>query len=327
VLDLNGTPYWGNESFSDIRSLDRLQTKPISTSEITDLCNSKGISVAVTDMYSLFLALAHLDFLFVIEDEGTLVTWCRDVRFNYRDRFIFVPYYKYETAEYILSNHFKDMSKIDLIEEDIANVRHNFELCSFILDDRRTGSRVDSIMLYDYENKVKYTLSIKDVPYFSGSEFSLLDLYDRYINSAYMASDLRDFYWEKYTRIDNKYKNNREHILRKRLELKAYSENYKEIAYTDVRQYTYEELKESSLVPDNEISYWLRILEFEAYLYCVFAAGVTVSEEYYKGEFDMLGKTLRFLPCSKNGKCLVLKHYYKDDIRMRVKSYERYRRN
>jgi hypothetical protein len=294
---VNGTPYWGNECFSELRGLSEIETCPLSISKINELCNSKGLTVHVSDMYSLFLSLAHLDFLFVIEANGTWVSWCRDVRFNYRDKFVFIPYYRYKTEQYELKHHFKDMSHIDLVDSDVANVRYDFEMDSITLDDRRIGFRADSVVLYNPESKVKYRLSIKEVPYFSPSEFSMEDLFTRYLTSAYIASDLHDFYWHKYSRIDNKFKNNREHLLRRKMGLKAYAHKYTELIY-----------------------------QFEAYLYCIFAVGVSPIEVEYKNQFDKLGNSLRFISYCKNDKCLVIKHYYKDNVTMRVKSYERYRR-
>jgi hypothetical protein len=322
---MHGIPYWGTESFSDIRDLVNLKIEALTLDKINDLCKNKGILIHVTDMYSLFLALSHLDFIFVIEQDGTWVSWCRDIRFNYRDRFLFIPYYKYKAENYTIKKHFKDMSKLDLVAENTLSIKYDFEIATMLLEERTTGFRLETITLYDYENKSKYSLSLRGITHFTPSTFSLGNLHDRYIASSYVASDLHDFFWEKYCRIDNKFKNNREHKLRKKMGLKAYSSVFSEIRYTDFRQYTYEELNLTSLVSNTDKPYWLRILEFEAYLYCIFASSATVLEEEYTVLFADLGVKSRFLSYVKNGKSLILKYYYKDTLMLRRKSFERYR--
>lgn len=324
---MNGTPYWGKQTFQDIRDINDLPHTELTLDKIKDLSKSSGLSYDIKDTYTLFLALANLDFLFIIEGETLFTTWCRDIRFNYRDKKVFIPYYSYKVEDLEFSREVAENDFLDTTDNKNIKIRHEFKLESILLEDRNTGIVKTQIDLYDYINKIKYKLNIPKLPYLSTETFSLADLSNRYIESAYIKVDNTDSDdWKKYLKVDTRGSKKKEHKIRLKEGLNLYAEGYNDLTYNDVRHYEYSELHEGSRMVADEIKpYWLRMYEFEAYLYCIFAQELEVEEKEYKEPFAKLGVSERFLTYTENKKPLVLKHYYKNEITLRRKSYERYR--
>jgi hypothetical protein len=323
-----GTPYWGKETFQEVRDIKELPTNDLTIDKITDLCKSKGLVVNIEDTYSLFFALSKLDLLFITENKNTYVTWCRDIRFNYRDRNIYIPYFEYETEQRTFKRTLLENAFLDMPNPKTLNIRHNFKLSSTKVNDRKDSTNIDSLLLYDHINKIKYHLPYPSLPYLIQPDFSLADLAERYLNSAYIESEVvEDTDWKKYLKVGTKGKKSKEHKIRLKAGLKLYANQYTDMTYTDVRKYTFEELNNGShLRLDDTKPFWERVFEFEAYLYCIFAQGIKVQEQEYQSDFVLLGVSKRHLTYDKSTKPLILKHYYTDKtMQTRRKSFERYK--
>lgn len=328
-----GIPFLGDGHYEKTSRLaNNLVKQPLSLNSLREKAVESGVTEPV-DLYSLFLCLAELDWLFLIEKDVASdfsfdryrLSWCTDIRFNYRDKEIFIPYYDYDTETYTGDKRYKDESKLNRISDDTIMVNYFFRFRRQILDDRKTGFRSDSILVVNPATLVLYDISIKDLPYLTSPEFSFSTLYDRYLDSAYVESDLDAENWKRYIRNDNKFKNNREHLLRNHLDLPLYGEGYKDYTYVDVRMYTWEELTGSLMYDDENRPYWRRKLLFESYLYCGMAGDHTPVEAEYGKDYQRLGVDLRTLTINKGNKPLILKYYYKNNFSMRRKTFERYK--
>lgn len=325
-----GTPYWGKAYFEDLRNLDNIESKYMTISQINDLCKTNSIKYVVEDLYSLFLVLGKLNFLYVIEDEGTWLSWCKDIRFNYRDRLVVVPYYTYKTTIYTMDRPARVANKLDIIEGNKINLPYEYELKTLTIDDRDLNKRISKVVVYDYINKEKYTISLFGLNLIKAKTFSLSDLHDRYLYSSWDLKSFKltaDNEYSGYLRIGKGVWSTYEYILRRKAKLKHYGKNYIDLDYTDCRQYTFLELSNGSVIPFDDVEdYWLRRYRFEALLYCIMSNNLEVEEEEYKTELNKLrlGK-IRTFTYIKNDKPLILKHYYVKAGLFRRMSYERYK--
>lgn len=345
---MSGVPFWGKETFSDIRQLTQDSFPVVSLKDFSALACSRGYYADITDMYHLFEALSLQDYLIAFPNTlSTLssdpevlkylppffVTWSRDVRFNYRDRLVFIPVYYYDIALTIRQIPDESSVVLDVVDSWMEEgsskrfgkiaVKHSFIYHQHVIDDRDTGFREEYLLLYNPTTKHKCKLYIKDLPYFSDATFSLTQLYERYINAAYIYSENFDFDWTKYLRIKNTKAPNEEQKLRKSLKFPDYANPFKDIGYKDVRQYPFEVLYGRPMRLDSDQPYWRRILEFEAYLYCAFAQGVPPEETDWVRPFNELGKSKRTLSFGDSYP-LILKYYYKNNPSLRKKTYERF---
>lgn len=329
---MRGIPYWGENTRTDRIALVKMDYQRISIEEIQDLCKSSGVLNRIKDVYSLFLALAELDMLFIpIKDEEWL-TWCRDIKFNYRDRFVYMPYLTFDkfpidTRSNILENPHLDIAPE--LGEKIVFIRHNYELQTLEVDNRVTGNRLHDIYLYDYKNHKKYHLELPYLPYLVQETFSLKELSRVHTNLACSALTL-DSEPEgsryTFTRVKgSKGYRGAENRYRKTLSLRTYTDNFKDVKYNDIRYYNYENSLEYVDIVDTDKPYWLRQYEFEAMVYCIFAQEIGVEEEDYKEIFNDLGSKRRHLTYKEGHKPLILKYYYKNQFSLRRKSFDMYK--
>lgn len=321
---MHGTPYWGENTFNDIRNIPELELEELTLEKISELCNDRGLLYDVKDIYTLFLSLAELDFLFLYGDSEAFLSWCRDIRFNYRDRYIFIPFYTYDTKTVVVDRKVVNQKFLDVVDDRTVHVRYNFSLKKTVVNNRKDNFSEKELYLYDYISKKKYHLALPTIPFIEKGVFSLNELSDRYINSAYFLEEgVTSEDWKKYFPVNNKKRWNKEYQFRKSLNLPLYKDSFIDIGYSDVRQYSYHELFEGVRLEEESEPFWLRIYKFEAYLYCIMAEGLDPIEEEYNSNFRQLGKTKRHITI-QGVKPLILKHYYKDNVTMRRKSYERY---
>ena len=176
MVKLRGIPYWGSSSFKDTREIKNLNNKNITLEEINHLCKCRGINISIRDVYSLFLALAELDFLFVIESDKIYLSWCRDICFNYRDRELFIPYYYYDSMDITLDKKLNDIDYCDIRDNYILNLKYNYNLNKYILHSNKDSIDLKNVVVYDKENKVVYTIKLKGVKFLSDNYFSIVDL-------------------------------------------------------------------------------------------------------------------------------------------------------
>lgn len=317
---MKGLPYWGEDTFTTLRSLDKINFPLVTLEELSDLYNFPAFLSGHVDVFSLFKWFIEENLLFMVEDDRRYLSWCADIRFNYRDRYMFIPYYKYETLEVPYGFADREYKFLDRLDGETVSIRYNFELVERVLDSRQSGVREKVISLFDRERDRGFSLSIEHLPYLSGETFSMHTLHDSYTQLLAGSSNEPD---KDYWRIQNGKFKTKEQQLRSAYELPVYAGEFNDLNYTDVRYYTLEECLERGLLP-NDIPYSLRVYLFEAYLYCVAASGVLPVEEEFKSDWVNLGSRKRFMTVSKNNVPLILKHYYKDGSGLRKKSYDRF---
>lgn len=263
-------------------------------------------------------------FLINVKKEDNIYTsWCRDIRFNYRDRQVFIPYYTHEVFEYEATEKDKNNPFLDVTSDNILNVRYNFELKKYVIMDDNIDYSLDSIAVYSWEEEKVYRISLKGLNYLDIESFSMLELSARYDTYAYIISDdLVDNTWKSYLPIRKKI-NRRERSIRSKFSLPTYTENYLDMNYVDVRRYEVDAFSpEVEGLPITKPN-WLKAYEFEAYLYSIFAQGLDPIEEEYKKPFKELGVTRRHLTIVGR-KPLILKYYYTNKKQIRKKTYEMY---
>lgn len=313
---INGIPYWGNETFNEMRELAKIVEVP------------EKVLPEADSLYTLFLLLAKKNYILRIsEGDKFFYSYVRDICFNYRDRIIFIPYWSYK--EKIVSYLSENRQHLDYINGHNLCVRYAFCKLIDIIDNRQTKERKEYIEVYDSENKELYKVRIKELPYITEKYFSIKDLHDRYINSAYYYMDNEGFDFEnRYHKIDREHGFNIEYRIRQQRSLEHWRKglnDYSLVDYRDVRMYKYHDLASNQKLKfDITKRYWERKYLFEAYLYCIFAANLPIEEEGYQKDFEKLGKSKRVVKYEENDVSLFLKYYYKDDIAMSKLSYEKY---
>ena len=313
---IKGIPYWGSDTFNDIRELNK----------ITDLVEKEILNI--NSIYDLFFELSKKNNIIrVKEGDRYFYSYVRDICFNYRDRIIFIPYWSYKEKK--ISYNAKDKQHLDYIDESNLVVRYEFCKLIDIIDNRQTKERKEFIEIYDVEDKELYKVSIQGLPYINEEVFSLNDLHKRYINSAYYYMDNEGFDFDnRYHKIDRQQGYNIEYRIRQQRCLKHWRkglDDYSLLDYRDVRMYKYHDLTSNQkLIFTENKGYWERRYLFEAYIYCVFAANLQVQEKEYAVDFEKLGKSKRVVKYEENDISLFLKYYYKDYFVLNKLSYERY---
>lgn len=321
---MSGIPYWGAKTYEDTAYVLTVEPVRMSLKELNNLAYTLGSPIEIKDIRSLFVVLSDLEFLFVTPDENTLFfTWCHDIKFNYRDRLLFIPYYIYDEEPYSGNLRASGIDKIKFSNGDY-HIKHSFEYRTRVIDDRDTGYKDYNLTLFSPKSGHYISISFEEnLPYLDEVP-SLEELHRLYLDSAYFTDDYSAYmeYATRYIRTTNKYKDNYEHVLRNRLGLPTFITNFVELRYQDVRSYPYEELHGDKEVVSDKSKFLPRLVRFESYLYCMCASGVTPTEVDEK-EYEELGKTTRFISYG-DSKPVIIKYYYKNNPNMRRKSYERY---
>lgn len=333
---LKGTPYWGNSTFSDLTGLVSRKPVEIDKNKLSDICNKKGVNICVKDLYTAFLAIVELNLIILVDKDKGFCSWGRDVRFNYRDKYIFLPYYSFDREEIERKAKVKDTKYLDMVNEKTVSIKYNFKLETLVIDNRESNYRLDSLLLYDLDTRDFYNLVISDLSYLEQDFFDVEDLYSRYINSSFIVTDLvstnRKWSYNTISSSKQEFKTN-ESKMRSYYKLGRYIEGVKpkELKYMDVRAYPFEEIMGDFIV-DDEIAFDLRRYYFEAYLYCIFADKIACSDTRFNKELNALRKNKRYIRYGRKYP-LILKYYYysagdlfESGKKIRKKTYERFRK-
>lgn len=317
---MRGLPHYGDETVATLNSLQNRQPK------VADPLSFE----TVTDLHTLFRYLLKNEFLFIIKHPNThrlFTSWCWDIRFNYRDREVFIPYYSYETflhqaIERDLSNPYLSIINIGGSKAQIE-VRHNFKMNKLILDDRKVDYRRKNICVYQPSTGIYLKLSLESLPYLSHNEFSMYDLLRRHTNYKFLLSEFdltsKDRY---YLNINSK--KSREKRIRESRGFKTYSDNYTDLNYQDIRTYVVSPFSDEARQMTTDEDYVTRVYDFESYLYCLFACQAEPTEPDFKQLWRELGVRKRFISLGGTYP-LTLKYYYTDKPRNFKKlTYERY---
>lgn len=355
---MKGLAYWGEKTFQELEGLENKESAEITVADF--LLNHQEDS-RIMDVFkdgldndislaTLLQVIGVLDYVYLMPTEqGVLTaTWGRDIRVNYRDRYIFVPYYDFEEYELYREKMKSDYKYIhhnrDLRE---LYIKYNYELKKYILDDRTTNYRRKSIRIYSPKNKTSYLINIDNLVYFNFEEDSFTYgnlgeriLYASYINTGsfdlFSEQEGKSLYTDKLTKAQymriNKSSKTTEGVIRNNIGLPLYKEGtYLDIDYRDYRLYPFDKLFPNYGIfstlecEQNKLSspYWYRRYRYEMYVYSIF--GEEVSPTTSRESFNKLGKSIRHISYKHKGVTGVLNYYYSGkETKLRRRTYDRY---
>ena len=235
-------PYFGTES-----------------NKIMEQINTSQISEEIhTDLYSFVLDHIENDMVFVINDY--IYSWVSDIKFNYRDKECFIPYYDFELYEE--SQRQNDNNGHLIVKNNKRYVRYNFDFKRLFVELNK------DYVVYSTSQGKKFKIFFTG--FYTGI-FSVKNLYSLYLNACYNDDNYMVLKHESgYHYINKKtdsYKN-LENIKRKKYFLPTYKSEKSFKDYRDVREYSYLEVVEKIGLFSNEEIYKIRRLRFESYLYC-----------------------------------------------------------
>jgi len=308
----------GNETFSDMHFVAEMYNK-----NIVERYNVQD-NIVKTEK-SVFTILEHLissNFVFLITINNKLrYSWCSDIRFNYRDKLIFIPYLDYEEIS-VESNTTNEY--IERIDDKHVNIHYNFSLQSYLIMNK--NAFVNSKVYFFDTNELKlYFLDLSEYVLIDNL-FSISELYKYYVNASFLDSSVSVQSYNSYYYTNNKV----EDKIRCKNNLNKYK-NYddKLLNYVDIRLYEFSLLRTQfsfNFDLQNDVIYNKRKFYFEAYLLLHNLCNDDFVESEYNRQYKKLGTILRFMKYEedKNGFPMFLKHYYKLNDNLPKLSYEHY---
>ena len=250
---IEGIPYFG-ENNNEI-------TEAILNADYTKVIDCESMYAFITDNINNKIIVVI----------GDRLTWLNDIKFNYRDKECFIPYYDFKVAEC----EYRTSNKGHLIKkENKTYLRYEYKLEKF-----RISFDENPVVLrcYNLDTEGSFQISLKKWIK-NEEEIDFEKLYKLYVESSYIEDNfLVNKHAGGYHYImrspDNKFKNI-ERKIREEYELNAYSPEHKiEREYRDVRNYKYSEvLIKYGLLESTEL-YRERRLRFESYLYSLIHGG------------------------------------------------------
>lgn len=309
---IEGIPYFGE------------QTQEIAEDIIKELNNSTQIKeIQYNSLYELIMLNINSRVLVIIDNKW--FSWLNDIKFNYRDKECYIPYYSYELYT-ITDRNFRSNNKGHLILDSLnslLSIRHSYkyhkqyitiknglELTLYNLD----TAELFKATTHKWIEAPASTESTESTESTDEQEQILSKLYDLYIKNCYRDDDFMiNKHQGGYHYINKNPKEfkNKERHYREQYGLETYTIDFKyEQDYRDVRQYKYEDVvKEFGLINTLD-SYRERRLKFEVYLYTNLRVG-TLSNLKFKHGFYKMGNNLK----------LIIKHYWLDNIDKPNKTY------
>ena len=203
----------------------------------------------------------NTDVLVILDNKW--VSWLKDLRFNYRDKRCYLPYYTYELTCIGCSKTSTDFNQLYTDEQGLSYIRHSYNYSELEV--------APNTKLYTYSCDTGDYILYNITGFSKDIDFNLETLYQKYLVSCY-TSTIVDPYDSGYHFITRQTKQlkNPEKSYRHKYSLPDYSyTNIPEQEYRDVRQYKYEEVVLLTGFTDSLSSYKLRRLDFESYLYCL----------------------------------------------------------
>lgn len=223
-------PYWGIDTFKDLNSMDDREVESLTVSEFMALYGSSD-----TSMLSVFKTLVHSGCLLYMS--STEYAWCSDIRFNYRDRVIYVSYLAYEVEEFE-TDKTSDSPYIYWVSDGVVNVRYGFTRKNLILFNVEDWNIDEAGLLTVFDTKTKRLVEIDLSECDSvfpelDNEYLLLDnLVDVY-SSFYKVKSSRPS--EKYMRLESKNRKSFDKVLRVNNRLPLWDAKMRDLVYSDLR--------------------------------------------------------------------------------------------
>lgn len=260
-VKLEGIPYLVNEKLQLFKSL-----KPV-----------EQINISVFDFIEQFAYKPTL-----VRIQG-FFTWLHDIRFNYRDKVVEIPYYSYDEfftdkipTKEIYRNHLD-------IRPDGLYIKYNFKK-QVINFDLKT-----SLTIIDVEAEKVYLVCFTS---WFDKNLEINELYQRWLNSSFLDpenSDVNHLGGYHYISYSTSQLRNNEKFQRKEYDLPEYhSESIQLEDYRDTRLYKKDYLDLEGIKYEYTENYTYRRLRFESMLYCLLRQGkisFDSSNRIYKVEY------------------------------------------
>lgn len=306
-MEVYGIPYFGVDTIEKENSLIKISEKDIRTREYSQL-------------YNFIQENINKKALVIIDNQW--FAWLNDVEFNYRDKTVSIPYYKYD-IEWVEDDHGHDSKGHIIVQDDKTKIgiRYDFEL------NRQELKSIDQLKIYKVDSdelEIATWNRWMDNSDLDKTDIEIFDkLYKLYKNQAIKSQDsghLGGYHFIlKHTGFQNI-----EYQKRQQLSLEVFkSDRYKYDEYRDVRQYRQTELtsadkEEHEKVKDSNQSEQLkhnrdRRLAFESYLYTLCRSGRLDNIKFNHGIYKI----------SRPGQAvkLILKQYWLDKYQKRQATY------
>lgn len=312
-MEVYGIPYFGVDTIEKEKSLIKISNKDIQAREYSQL-------------YNFIQENINKKTLVIIDNQW--FTWLNDIEFNYRDKTVSIPYYKYD-IEWVEDDNDHDnghniKSKGHIIVQDDQTkigIRYDFEL------NRQELKSTDRLKVYKVDSdelEIATWNKWMDNSDLEKTDAEILDrLYKLYRNQAIKSWDsdhLGGYHFIlKHTGFQNI-----EYQKRQQLSLEVFkSDRYKYNEYRDVRQYRQTELtsadkEELEKLKESNQSEWLkhnrdRRLAFESYLYTLCRSGRLDKIKFNHGIYKISrpGQVIK----------LIIKQYWLDGYQKRQATY------
>lgn len=292
---LKGVPYFGENTIEIERNI---KNKKVDTTKI------------YSSLHKLIQDEKSDSNVIVIENnKGVWLSYIRDIRFNYRDKKVFIPYFEYDIHDIDSSCIYNNNKGHLLVDDNTVHIRYNYKLFNIELSIMN-----NSFIIYNFDTDKKYRVVFKT--YYDKQNFNIKELYDKYLHSCIRDEDFTIFkHIEGYHLITKRFENirNKEKELRLEYGLKDYSdETYDtELNYRDVRNYSIEQfIINYGLIELNKPK-WERVLDFESLLFCITNSEAIPDDKdlNFKSKWGDLGKTKSFIKYGDTIK-LIIKDYW-----------------
>lgn len=312
-MEVYGIPYFGVDTIEKEKRLIKINDKDIQTREYSQL-------------YSFIQENINKKALVIIDNQW--FTWLNDIEFNYRDKAVSIPYYKYsiewvDNGHDIYNGHDINSKGHIIVQDDNTKIgiRYDFEL------NKQEIKSIDQLKIYKVDNDELEMATWNK--WMGNSDLNKTDdeildkLYKLYKNQAIKSQDsdhLGGYHFIlKHTGFQNI-----EYQKRQQLSLGVFkSDRYKYDEYRDVRQYRQTELtsvdkEELEKLKDSNQNEWLkhnrdRRLAFESYLYTLCISGRLNNIKFNHGIYKI----------SRPGQAvkLIIKQYWLDGYQKRQATY------
>lgn len=314
---LKGTPYWGETTFQDKRSLLQDLQDGVVRRELPS-CIS-----ACTSLFETFRVLGRNQFMFIIENQ--YFSWCKDIRMDYRDKVIFIPYYEYMTTLVKTNQEHKHLDRIS----DGVLLTYNYELKIMPVDLSKLIFTVVSL-----DEMCIYEIDLTNLPLLDFQP-SVVELYNYYKNASFFDEAWSEIdFINNYHWISSEQGRNIEAVIRSANRLPVWKlGNHIQctdfvkriIAYCDIRLYNLQVLHTVfHFKLDYSLLYWERRYLFEAYLLFTSLSDMDFVEAEFNAKWRDLGTRIEMFSYGEKDFPMYLKHYYKTTDFFPRKTYEKY---